>query len=77
MYGYNASWWAKHTNKKKKEEKKEYVPPNKCLVCGCEIKDGEFFNAGYDEHKIWLETCDEIICKQWIKWSVRKKKGIK
>ena len=76
MFGYNANWWSNY-NKKKKDEKKEYVPPNKCIVCSCEIKDGDWFNAGYDKHKIWLETCDKIRCKQWIEWKVRKKKGRK
>ena len=70
--GYNPNWWAQQQAKKK--EKKEWTPPDKCTFCGRKIEDGAYFNAGYDEHKIYAETCDHIRCKQWLKWKVRRKK---
>ena len=75
MHGYNPNWWSIYKKKAEKEKKeKEYKTPDKCIPCGCKIKEDDFYNGGYDEHKIWLETCDNSRCKQWLKWSVRKRK---
>jgi hypothetical protein len=70
MFGYNASWWAQ----KNKTKSKEYKPPEKCTFCSKKIEEGDYFNAGYDEHRIYAETCDHLYCKQWLKWKVRRKK---
>jgi len=72
MFGYNPSWWAQHN--KKLNEKKKWKAPDKCTFCGKEIKEGDWVNAGYDEHRIYAETCDHLYCKQWLKWKVRRKK---
>jgi len=68
MFGVTPSWWSQQT------KKKEWVPPDKCVFCGRKIEEGDWLNAGYDEHRIYAEICDDIKCTQWLKWKVRRKK---
>ena len=72
MYNANLfqnNWWNQQRNKKK-----EYMPPEKCTFCNKKIEDGDHFHAGYDEHRIYAETCDDLKCHTWLKHKVRKKK---
>lgn len=68
MYGFNQNWWATP----KKDE--GYKAPDKCTFCGVEIKDGDFFYAGVDSHKIYSETCDNLKCHTWLVQKIRIKK---
>jgi len=67
------NWWTQQTNRNKAKREK-WKPPEKCTFCGKKIEDYDYFNVGYDRYKIYAETCDDIKCKQWLKWKARRKK---
>lgn len=73
MHPTITNWWTQQANKNK-AKRAEHKPPDKCAFCGRKIEEYDYFNAGYDEHKIYAETCDRIRCKQWLKWKVRRRK---
>lgn len=54
------------------ETPKKHKPPTKCDLCGKKIEDGDYYYGGYDRLKIYLETCDNMRCHQWL---VHKKRG--
>lgn len=72
MY-WGQNWWQQQ-QKKKAEEAKMYKPPTVCTFCHKKIEDGDFFYGGYDQHKIYSETCDHIRCHQWLVQKIRKKR---
>jgi len=69
LNNWGHAWWAPP---KKKDN--SYKPPEKCVFCGVKIEDDDYFHAGYDEHHIYAETCDNIQCFKWLKWQIRKKR---
>ena len=73
MFGNQGGWW-KNRNVAKAIPVEKYKPPTKCTFCGKKIEDGDFFYAGYDGHRIYSETCDNIRCHQWFTHKVRKKR---
>ena len=70
---WGQNWWQQQ-QKKKAEEAKKWKPPEVCTFCNKKIEEGDYFNAGYDRHNIYAETCDHIHCKQWLEHKVRRKK---
>jgi hypothetical protein len=69
LNNWGMAWWA--PTKKKADS---YKPPEKCVFCGTKIEDDDYFHAGYDEHRIYAETCDNFQCFKWLKWQVRKRR---
>jgi hypothetical protein len=69
MWGQN--WWQKQQNK---EAAVNYQPPDKCTFCSIEIKEGDYFYAGYDRYNIYSETCDNVKCYQWLEKRRRVRK---
>lgn len=60
------TWWSQ-----REEEKAKYKAPDSCTFCSNKIEDGDYFYAGYDDNRIYAETCDAFQCHKWLKWKAR------
>jgi len=74
MYNVNflAGWYQAAP---KKIELAEHKDPTRCDLCVKPIEEGDHYNAGYDSHKMYIETCDHYDCTKWLKHSIRLRKG--
>ncbi len=70
MYSGAHFWY----QKPKTPVKPTYKAPEKCIFCGKKIEDRDYFYAGYDQHRIYAETCDDIKCHQWLENKIKVKK---
>ena len=53
----------------KAKETPELKPPESCSFCGGIPVD--FYWVGFDQYRIYAETCNQIKCHKWLKEKVR------